>query len=83
MKIDLRSATIEKPVIDGEMCTITGIIPVDLCHNYQMAVHGYTGGVGYFDLKVIGYEDAPADIVKERPRFKLDPANRKEYLMGV
>lgn len=82
---DLRQmkATIEEPVIEGEMCTITGIIPVDLCHNYQMAVHEYTGGVGYFDLKVTGYEDAPADINKERPRFKLDPANRKEYLMGV
>lgn len=76
-------ATIEEPLIDGDLCTITGIIPVDLCHNYQMAVHEYTGGVGYFDLKVTGYEDAPADINKERPRFKLDPANRKEYLMGM
>lgn len=81
---DLRQmkATIEEPLLEGEMCTITGIIPVDLCHNYQMAVHEYTGGVGYFDLKVTGYEDAPADITKERPRFKLDPANRKEYLLA-
>ncbi len=82
---DLRQmkATIDEPVMEEERCTITGIIPVDLCHNYQMAVHQYTGGVGYFDLKVIGYEEAPADMYKERPRFKPDPANRGEYLMGI
>ena len=78
-----RKATIDEPVIEGDTCMITGIIPVDLCPNYQMTVHQYTGGVGYFDNKVIGYEDAPADVYKERPRFKLDPANRGEYLMGI
>ncbi len=76
-------ATIEEPVLDDEMCTITGIIPVDLSHNYQITVHQYTGGVGHFDSKVVGYEEAPADMYKERARFKVDPANRGEYLMSM
>jgi len=82
---DLRQmkATIDDPLIEADRCTITGIIPVDLCHNYQLTVHQYTGGLGYFESKVIGYEDAPSDVHKERPRFKLDPANRGEYLLGI
>ncbi|MEZ4865586.1 MAG: translation factor GTPase family protein [Caldilineaceae bacterium] len=82
---DLRQmkATIEEPVMEDELCTITGIIPVDLCQNYQMTVRQYSGGIGYFDLKVTGYEEAPADVYKERPRFKPDPANWGEYLMGI
>jgi ribosomal protection tetracycline resistance protein len=75
-------ATIEEPMIDGEMCIIKGIIPVALCHNYEISVHQYTGGMGHFENKVIGYEDAPEYVVKERPRFKLDPANRGEYLLA-
>ncbi|MCB0061608.1 MAG: tetracycline resistance ribosomal protection protein TetB(P), partial [Caldilineaceae bacterium] len=82
---DLRQmkATIDEPVMEADLCTITGIIPVDLCQNYQMTVRQYSGGVGYFDLKVTGYEEAPADAYKERPRFKPDPANWGEYLMGI
>ncbi|MCB0190204.1 MAG: hypothetical protein KDE31_38290 [Caldilineaceae bacterium] len=76
-------ATIDEPVMEDELCTISGIIPVDLCQNYQMSVRQYSGGIGYFDLKVTGYEDAPIDAYKERQRFKPDPANWGEYLMGV
>ncbi|MBX3010429.1 MAG: TetM/TetW/TetO/TetS family tetracycline resistance ribosomal protection protein [Caldilineaceae bacterium] len=82
---DLRQmkATMEEPVLEGDLCTLTGIIPVDLCPNYQMAVHQYTSGIGYFESKVTGYADAPAEITKERPRFKRDPANRGTYLLGL
>lgn len=76
-------ATFEEPTIEGETCTITGIIPVDLSHNYALTVHQYTSGMGHYESKVIGYEDAPNDIYKERPRFKVDPSNRGEYLLGI
>lgn len=76
-------ATFDEPVIEGDTCTITGIIPVDLSHNYQLTVHQYSGGLGHYESKVIGYEDAPEDICKERPKFKIDPANRGEYLLGI
>ncbi len=75
-------ATVNEPVIEGERCIFTGTVPVDLCHNYELAVHEYTSGLGHFESKVIGYEDAPEEIYKERPRFKVDPANRGEYLLG-
>lgn len=82
---DLRQmkATIDDPVMAGETCQITGIVPVDLSHNYQLTVHQYTGGIGHYESKVIGYEDAPEEMYKERPRFKVDPANRGEYLLGI
>lgn len=76
-------ATFDEPVIEGDRCIITGIIPVDLCPNYQMTVQQYTAGAGHFESKVIGYEDAPADVHKARPKFKIDPANRGEYLLGI
>ncbi|MEM7536284.1 MAG: translation factor GTPase family protein [Chloroflexota bacterium] len=76
-------ATFDEPLIEGDTCTIVGVIPVDLCHNYELTVHQYTSGRGHFERKVIGYEDAPADMYKERPRFKVDPSNRGEYLMGI
>lgn len=75
-------ATIEEPAIEAERCIIKGIIPVELSHNYDLTVHQYTAGTGHFESKVIGYEDAPEDMYKERPRFKLDPANRGKYLLA-
>ena len=75
-------ATIEEPAIEGETCLIKGIVPVDLSHNYELTVHQYTAGLGHFESKVIGYEDAPEDMCKDRPRFKLDPARRGEYLLA-
>jgi ribosomal protection tetracycline resistance protein len=75
-------ATLDEPVIDGENCRVTGIIPVELSHNYELVVHQYTGGLGHYETKVIGYEDAPEDMYKERPRFKVDAANRGEYLLA-
>jgi ribosomal protection tetracycline resistance protein len=74
--------TIEEPVIEGETCLIKGVIPVELSHNYELAVRQYTAGVGSFESKVIGYEDAPEDVDQERPRFKIDPANRGQYLLA-
>lgn len=75
-------ATIGEPVIEADNCIITGVVPVTLCHNYEVTVHQYTSGMGYFESKVIGYEDAPEDMYQERPKFKIDPANRGEYLMS-
>ncbi len=75
-------ATINEPTIKGETCETQGTIPVDLSHNYELTVHQYTSGMGHYESKVIGYEDAPADMYKQRPRFKLDPANRGEYLLA-
>lgn len=75
-------ATIEEPAIAAERCIIKGIVPVELSHNYDLTVHQYTAGTGHYESKVIGYEDAPEDMYKERPRFKLDPANRGKYLLA-
>jgi len=76
-------ATMDEPLIEGDISTITGIIPVELSHNYPLKVRQYTADVGHFESKFIGYEDASADMYKERAKFKLDPANRGEYLMGI
>lgn len=75
-------ATIEEPIIEADNCIITGTVPVALCHNYQVTVHQYSSGMGYFESKVVGYEDAPEEMYQERPKFKVDPANRGEYLMS-
>ena len=75
-------ATFDEPVMEGDECLLTGIIPVELSHNYELTVRQYTGGLGHYESKVIGYEDAPEELYKERPRFKIDPANRGEYLLS-
>lgn len=82
---DLRKmkATIEEPTIKGDNCIITGNVPVALCQNYEVAVHQYTAGMGYFESKFFGYEDAPQDMYQKRPQFQVDPANRGEYLIGI
>jgi ribosomal protection tetracycline resistance protein len=75
-------ATLDEPVMEGDQCLLTGLIPVELSHNYELTVRQYTAGMGHYESKVIGYEDAPEELYKERPRFKLDPANRGEYLLA-
>jgi ribosomal protection tetracycline resistance protein len=75
-------ATFDEPVMEGDECLLTGIIPVELSHNYELTVRQYTGGLGHYESKVIGYEDAPQELYKERPRFKVDAANRGEYLLS-
>lgn len=81
---DLRrmKATIEEPVIEDGMCLIKGNIPVELSNKYSLTVQEYTSGMGYFESKVIGYEDVPDGIYKERPRFKVDPVNKGKYLLA-
>ncbi len=75
-------ATIEEPIMEGDTCTITGVIPVDLCQNYELVVHEYTAGMSHFETKVVGYEDTPPDMYRERTRFKIDPADRGKYLLS-
>lgn len=75
-------ATIEEPVIESDTCIINGIVPLALCDNYELTVHEYSAGMSHFESKVIGYEDAPEDMYKKRPQFKMDPANRGKYLLA-
>jgi ribosomal protection tetracycline resistance protein len=75
-------ATIGEPVIETERCLLKGVIPIENSHHYEMTVHEYSDGMGSFESKFLGYEDAPGDIYKERPRFKVDPANRGKYLLA-
>jgi len=75
-------AVVDEPVIGADTCQLRGSLPADLCHNYELSVQQYSGGMGHFESKVIRYEEAPQDLYKERPRFKVDPANRGEYLLA-
>ncbi|MGB1285446.1 MAG: GTP-binding protein [Aggregatilineales bacterium] len=73
-------ASFDEPMITGDTCMIQGQVPMENCQHYTFDVQDYTGGVGHFETRVIGYEDAPADKIVERARFKIDPANRGLYL---
>lgn len=70
------------PIVEGDFCTIKGNIPQELLDNYEIKVHEYTSGMGHFETRFSGYEQAPEDINRERPRFKVDPANRGKYLLS-
>lgn len=74
-------AIIDEPKIGADTCELQGTIPTELYHNYELNVQQYSGGMGHFESKVIRYEAAPEGLTKERPRFKVDPANRGEYLL--
>jgi hypothetical protein len=38
--------------------------------------------MGYYESKFLGYEDAPPNMDKERPKFKLDPGDLAGYLLA-
>ncbi len=81
---DLRKmqATFDEPVVDEGFCTIRGTVPLELLDNYDIKVHEYTSGMGHFETRFSGYEEAPENIDRERPRFKTDPANCGKYLLS-
>ena len=58
-------------------------MPAENINDYNLTVHEYTSGVGYFESQLSGYEYAPDDIKAERKKFKADASNEKEYLMSV
>jgi ribosomal protection tetracycline resistance protein len=75
-------ATIDDPVLDGDGYRLSGTIPVDGSGNYDFQVHAYSSGMGYYESKFLGYEDAPPNVNKKRPKFKLDPADLAGYLLA-
>jgi ribosomal protection tetracycline resistance protein len=75
-------ATMSEPMIEGETCVIKGQVPNENLNHYEMKVHEYTSGMGFFESKFSGYEDAPKDVYYEREKFKIDPANRGKYLLS-
>jgi ribosomal protection tetracycline resistance protein len=81
--LNTMKASIDTPQITGESCTITGKVPVEHINDYNLTVHEYTSGIGYFDSTLSGYEYAPDDISAQRKFFKTDASNEKEYLMSV
>ncbi|MBN2879898.1 MAG: TetM/TetW/TetO/TetS family tetracycline resistance ribosomal protection protein [Clostridia bacterium] len=81
--LNIMKASIGTPEITGDNCTITGYVPAENINDYNLTVHEYTSGVGYFESQLSGYEYAPADITAERKKFKIDASNEKEYLMSL
>ena len=81
--LNAMKATIDTPQIIGENCTIEGSIPAKNINNYQLTVHEYTSGTGFFESRLSGYEHAPEGIESHREKFKADAANEKEYLISI
>jgi len=75
-------AVMNEPVIDGETCIIKGSVPYENQKHYEIKVHEYTSGMGFFESKFGGYEDAPVDMYREREKFKVDPGNRGKYILS-
>lgn len=81
--LNMMKATIDTLEINGENCTITGRVPVEHINDYNLAVHEYTSGIGYFESSLAGYEPAPEGVSAQRKKFKIDASNEKEYLMYI
>lgn len=67
---------------DGELCTISGTIPLAEINAFEQRLPGLGRGEGMFSDHFDTYQELTGPIVV-RPRTDRNPLNRKEYLSRV
>jgi ribosomal protection tetracycline resistance protein len=67
---------------DGDLCTISGTIPLAEIHAFEQRLPGLGRGEGMFSDRFDTYQELTGPIVV-RPRTDRNPLNRKEYLSRV
>lgn len=72
----------QEPELTESMAIITGKIPVEKCMDYHVELMNYTSGLGVFETSYGGYEKAPDGVEAQRDFFKVDPANKGNYILN-
>lgn len=74
-------AKFDNPVQLNEDILLQGLIPVNTSRGYNLEVASYTEGKGMFVTKFYGFEEIPFKLGKAREKHKIDPLNKKMYIM--
>lgn len=74
-------AKFDNPIQLNEDILIQGLIPVNTSRGYNLEVTSYTEGKGMFVTKFYGFEEIPFKLGKTRENHKIDPLNKKMYIM--
>lgn len=74
-------ADFENPVLSGEDIIIEGLVPVNTSQKYNLEVSSYTEGKGMFVTKFHGFRKISLKLGKTREKYRIDPLNKKLYMM--
>lgn len=74
-------AKFDNPIQLNEDILLQGLIPVNTSRGYNLEVTSYTEGKGMFVTKFYGFEEIPFKLGKTRENHKIDPLNKKMYIM--
>lgn len=74
-------ATFNETAIIGDVFIVRGLIPVETSKYYSLQISSYTEGTGRFFRKFYGYEEAAGEFKVNRKNHRIDPLNKKQYLL--
>lgn len=74
-------ADFKNPVLSRDDMIIEGLIPVSTSQKYNLEVASYTEGKGMFVTKFHGFRKVPLKLGKTREKYRVDPLNKKLYMM--
>lgn len=74
-------AKFDNPIQLNEDILLQGLIPVNTSRGYNLEVTYYTEGKGMFVTKFYGFEEIPFKLGRTRENHKIDPLNKKMYIM--
>lgn len=74
-------AKFDNPIQLNKDILIQGLIPVNTSRDYNLEVASYTEGKGMFVTKFYGFHEIPFKLGKTRENHKIDPLNKKMYIM--
>lgn len=74
-------AKFDNPIQLNKDILLQGLIPVNTSRDYNLEVASYTGGKGMFVTKFYGFHEIPFKLGETREKHKIDPLNKKMYIM--
>lgn len=74
-------AKFDNPIQLNENILLQGLIPVNTSRGYNLQVASYTEGKGMFVTKFYGFQEIPFKFGQTREKHKIDPLNKKMYIM--
>ncbi|MFL0249999.1 tetracycline resistance ribosomal protection protein [Clostridium neuense] len=74
-------AKFDNPIQLNKDILLQGLIPVNTSRDYNLEVASYTGGKGMFVTKFYGFHEIQFKLGETREKHKIDPLNKKMYIM--
>ena len=67
----------------GDMARLTALLPAATSLSYPEELLQLTSGRGGMNVKLMGYQDAPADVQAEMPRRGVNPLDTAKYILAA